>query len=543
MENLPVQPRVLVVDDDPEMVTLVKEVLSLIRCDVLVAPSGKAGIAQLQQAQANGKAVDAMLLDVRLPDADGFEILEQVKSDGSLRQIPVLLVTGVNEVHNKARGLEMGADDYVTKPFDSQELLARLNAVLRIRRTEQMLRRRNQELAALNEISRMVSASLDLDRVLASALEGLDRLVEALALAIILNDEDSDAWVVRTSRSPEGTWLEGRVVPVDETPASETLASGAPILETALREGFWPKALGLASVDLLYVPLLMHDEPIGILTVLGKPHSLDHRYLPLLEHIASTVSVAVENARLYGELTAFAEALQRSQDQLVQAEKMAAVGRLAASLAHEINNPLQAVQNSMHLATHRNVDETGRQRYLELAQQEVERLVHIVRRMLDFYRPASGLLESLDINKAITDALSIANKRLQQAKIEVTVRLAPDLPPVLGSANQLTQVFLNIIINAIEAMPTGGQFWVGSAYHEERNQTVAAFRDNGPGILPEVREHLFEPFFTTKPTGTGLGLAISYGIVERHRGEIRVESTPGEGATFIVHLPRYLEEG
>ncbi|MCD6345560.1 MAG: histidine kinase, partial [Anaerolineae bacterium] len=149
---------------------------------------------------------------------------------------------------------------------------------------------------------------------------------------------------------------------------------------------------------------------------------------------------------------------------------------------------------------------------------------------------------ALDLNRAVQDALAVANKKLQQAHIQVSVSLAPELPLVWGSANQLSQVFLNIIINALEAMDDGGKLWIGTAYDAERDQVVAAFRDSGAGITPEIREHLFEPFYTTKSNGTGLGLAISYGIVKRHRGTIEVESTPGEGATFIVCLPRCHKE-
>jgi signal transduction histidine kinase len=537
-----VKPRILVVDDDPDMIVLVEEILSLVPCQVLAASDGEEGLARLREELQHGNLVDAVLLDVKLPGSDGFDILQQIKADPRLEQIPILMVTGLREAQDKARGLQMGADDYVTKPFDAQELLARINAVLRIRRTEQMLRRRNQELAALNEINRMVSASLELDQVLVSALAGLERLVTADALAIVLNDEETREWVVRTSHSPEGVWLEGRNLPLAGDAAREALQKGHSVFQTTVEDGFWSEALGITPVDLLYVPLIIHDEPVGLLAVLGRAGSLNRDYLPLLEHMAAGVSVAVENARLYGELTAFAEELERSQSQLVQAEKMAAVGRLTASIAHEINNPLQAIQTSLHLTVHPNLDEAGRRRYLGIAQEEMRRLVQIVRRMLDFYRPASSMACALDLNRAVQDALAIANKKLQQAHIQVSVRLAPDLPPVWGSANQLSQVFLNIIINALEAMNDGGKLWVGTAYHAERDQVVAAFRDSGTGITPEVREHFFEPFHTTKTNGTGLGLAISYGIVKRHKGTIEVESTPGEGATFIVCLPQCYKE-
>ncbi len=542
--------RVLIIDDDLEMIDLVREVLSFIPCETLVTHSGNEGLEVIRREIAEGRDVDAVLLDVVMPDMDGFRVLEQLKADEKLSQIPVILVTGVGEARQKARGLRMGADDYVTKPFDPQELVARLNVVLRIRKSEQMLRRRNQELAALNEINRMISSTLDLDEVLTLALRGLERLVHARATAIVLNDEESSTWSIRTARSPVETWLEGRQLPLDEQTIAEVIEGRRPLFLTAVTDPFWGAILRLPAIDRLYVPLVMHDQTIGLLVVVGEAGELGREHIPLLQHMASTLSVAVENARLYGELEAFADELERSQSQLVQAEKMAAVGRLAASIAHELNNPLQAVQNSLHLARHPNMDAGGRDRYLQLVEQEVQRLVLIVRRMLDFYRPASSLTGRVDVNEAVANALAIANKRLQQANIHVIVRLAESLPAVKGSTNQLTQVFLNIIINAIEAIDgteekvgrtrgaeRGGTLWVATAYHHLHREVIVAFRDSGPGIPAEIRGQLFEPFFTTKPTGTGLGLAISYGIVKRHGGVIEVESPEDGGATFIVHLP------
>ncbi len=539
MADLPA--RILVVDDDPKMIHLVKEVLDMIPCETLVAVDGEGALAVLHQELERGTPVDVVLLDVMMPGEDGFRILERMKGDAGLEQIPVILITGLDSIPSKTRGLQMGADDYVIKPFDPQELMARVGVVLRIRRTEQMLRRRNQELAALEDINRMVSSSLDLDEVLASALEGLGRLIDTDALALVLNDEESQAWVVRTARAQPGVWLAGRVVPNDDVILHGSLAGGHSTLFRALDGGFWNEVLGRPSLDILCVPLVKGNDHIGALVVLKQAAGLDEESIPLVEHLAATVSVAVQNARLFQDLESFAEEVERSQNQLIQAEKMAAVGRLAASLAHEINNPLQAIQNSLHLALHPGLEEDKKRQFLEMAQQEVARLVQIVRRMLDFYRPSSAM-QPLDVNRPVEDALAIAGKRLQQARVEVVSRLSSSLPAVRGAPNQLTQVFLNIIINALEAMPDGGTLWVGSAYHAERRQIVVAFRDSGPGIAPEMREHMFEPFHTSKSTGTGLGLAISYGIVERHGGMIEVESPPGSGTTFIVRLPQQYEE-
>jgi two-component system NtrC family sensor kinase len=260
-----------------------------------------------------------------------------------------------------------------------------------------------------------------------------------------------------------------------------------------------------------------------------------HDDLEMLQFLAASVAVAVENARLYGELADFTRQLERSQEQLVQAEKLAATGRLAASIAHEINNPLQAIHNCLHLVTRRKLEADKEAYYLNMAQEEVQRLIAIVQRTLDFYRPSKGREVLTDVNRVIESVLALANKRLEHGKVKVQRRLAPDLPRLQAVADQLTQVFLNLVINAVEAMGEGGELTIVTRRDDERVRVE--FGDTGPGINPEEAKNIFEPFYTTKRSGTGLGLAVSYGIIQRHGGEITVESAPGRGATFIVSLP------
>ena len=539
MENA--TPRILVVDDDPEIIDLIQEILELMEAEVLVCTTGEQGLDLLYTELRSGRSLDVVLLDVMMPGEDGFHILDQMKTDRRLSQIPVIMITGLNSVVAKTRGLQMGAEDYITKPFDPQELLARVGVVMRIRRTENMLRQRNQELAALDDINRTISSSLDLDEVLTSALSGLSQLVKADALAVVLNDEDSDAWVIRAARTMKDVWLEGRVIPEDDFILEMVSNEVRTIFQSTVENAFWNKVLDVQCLEILCVPLIKNEEVVGALVALGSTDRLTSQHTPLVEHIAATVAVAVEKAQLFRDLEVFARAIERSQNQLIQAEKMAAVGRLAASLAHEINNPLQAIQNSLHLALHKNLEEDNKVRFLEMAQNEVNRLVQIVRRMLDFYRPSTSTQKFI-INRPVEDALAIAGKRLQQNKIHIEARLSPSLPLILGTANQLTQVFLNIIINSIEAMPDGGTLWVGTAHDSNPGrEIVVAFRDSGSGIPADIRSHLFEPFHTSKPTGTGLGLAISYGIIERHHGVIEVDSPPGGGTTFIIRLPECRE--
>jgi two-component system NtrC family sensor kinase len=249
------------------------------------------------------------------------------------------------------------------------------------------------------------------------------------------------------------------------------------------------------------------------------------------------VGIAVENARLYTRVSRYAEQLARSQAQLIQSEKLAAMGRLTASIAHELNNPLQAIQNCLHLVLRRPLDNQKREQYLNMAQQEVTRLIETVQDQLDFYRPSSTQHHATDIHQAIEDVLALARKQLERGKVRVVKAYDPRLPLMNAAENQLKQVFLNLVINAVEAMPKGGELRIQTRTSEDDEWLVIAFRDQGIGLSRNALIHLFEPFYTTKNTGTGLGLSISYGIVEQHGGRLEVESELGQGSCFTVKLP------
>lgn len=248
---------------------------------------------------------------------------------------------------------------------------------------------------------------------------------------------------------------------------------------------------------------------------------------------------------------------QRIAKQLVQAEKLAALGRLSASLAHEINNPLQAIHNSVHLMLSRPLPEEKRQRYLAMTQEEIERLINVVQRTLDFYRPSRDGMRPVDVNDIIDAVLSLTETQLHERRVQV-VREGegpPRLPRVFAISNHLKQVCFNLIFNAVEAMPDGGELHVrayvaedsvddagyvsvsGAAERMSGPAVVIEIGDTGAGIPPEALPKIFEPFYTTRVKGTGLGLAVSYSIVEQHHGELAVRSTVGQGTTFRVRLP------
>jgi signal transduction histidine kinase/DNA-binding response OmpR family regulator len=531
-------PRILVVDDDPEIIELVEHILENTNCRVVPRFSGEEAWETLLASQETPEGdLDLILLDVMMSGMDGYELCGRIKKHEQLRYTPVLMMTALASVDDKALGLGVGADDYITKPFDPRELLARVGAMLRIRQMERELRQRNRELATLNALNQHVASSLNSERILASAMRGIREISNAQAGFLVLIDPESGKRVL-SQHFILGNKEAIIIGPTLYRTVDHVLNTGKPLLVNDLSSDPRFSHAGDGSIrSALCVPLVVKDEIMGAIQVvnrLGAPFRLNDQ--ALLLSIAASVAAAIENARLYQEVADFARELERSQAQLIQAEKMAAVGRLAASIAHEINNPLQAIHNSLHLTLRPTLPEEKKNRYLAMAQEEVERLIDIVRRLLEFYRPSRGRRAVAEVNGVISNVLALSNKRLQHGRVKVLTQLDPELPLVRVVPDQLAQVFLNIVINAVEAMPDGGELTICTAGSDD-GQVAITFSDNGPGMDNETRANIFEPFFTTKRTGTGLGLAISYGIIERHGGRIAVDSTPGKGSTFAVWLP------
>jgi signal transduction histidine kinase len=227
--------------------------------------------------------------------------------------------------------------------------------------------------------------------------------------------------------------------------------------------------------------------------------------------------------------------VEESQQALLRVEKMAAAGRLTASIAHEVNNPLQSVQNCLHLAGHENVSPEKRKEYFELAKKELDRLMKTMQRMLDFYRPGAAKVEQVDLLELLQHVLSLTSQQLGQKHIEVKTDLPAALPVIFAVSSQIQQIFFNLILNSLDAMPGGGELNIRA--RAVKNGVEMIFEDNGPGIPQERRENIFEPFFSTKEGGTGLGLTVSYNIVTAHGGTLDLIPGRGPGACFRLFLP------
>ena len=406
--------------------------------------------------------------------------------------------------------------------------------------------RRSDDLAVLNEITRAVTSSLELDRVLTRSLHGIRQILHVQAGSLILLDADSGELHFRNTLGAVEAWLRRPAFQPDRDVARQVLGTGEPLifnevspselLEGASEPSSADESSGLIVRNVLAVPLIVQSRTVGAIAVVNKSEgAFISDDLELLQFLAAAVAVAIENARLYSELAEFAGQLERSQAQLIQAEKLAATGRLAASLAHEINNPLQAIHNCLHLVINRPIPDEKKRYYLAMAQEEVERLITLVQRTLEFYRPSKGRVSLTQVNDLIENVLALSGKRLEHGNIRLHTQLMPDLPEVAAVPDQLTQVLLNLVINAIEAMPDGGDLTLATT--TDGNWLRISICDTGQGISPEEAAKIFEPFYTTKANGTGLGLSVSYGIIQQHGGHIEVTGGPDQGTTFTVALP------
>jgi two-component system NtrC family sensor kinase len=444
------------------------------------------------------------------------------------------------------------------------DITARKRAEEEVKKLNQDLERRARELAALNQAGQIMASTLDLEVLLGLVMERVRSLLDTEAASVLLRvpalEGSGDELIFAAASGPHSEGLMGTRLPITAGVAGWVVQERQPALVADAQSDprFYNRidaATRMTTRSLLAVPLLFQDTAQGVLEAVNKiSGAFDEHDLEMLEALAGSAAIAIENARLVqAERDAFRR-LQESQAQLVQAEKMAALGRLVASIAHEINNPLQAMQNSLELAGEELEGSLRRDklaRYLNMARSEVERLAAIVRRMRDFYRPAREGLRSTDVNAVLQNVLELAGKQLQHSHVTVERDWMADLPMIQANPDYLKQVFLNLVLNAIDAMAVppgegtqGGTLCVRTALDQmpaADNRSLPAvrieFSDTGEGIPPEILPHIFEPFVTTKKTGTGLGLSISYGLIEAHGGHITVTSQRGVGTTFTILLP------
>lgn len=379
--------------------------------------------------------------------------------------------------------------------------------------------------------------------------EGLVGRVPLTYASLQLPDPGGDAFVRQAWAHAGALDLEEIVIPARGGLALWLEATGQTlVLEEASFQPH-PSADLLAAVrDLerrrasMLIPLRLDGRLSGILVVGEKLSGgiFDPEEIELLEMLVGESAVTLRNARLYEELRHQIEELRRTQQQLVQSAKLAAVGELAATVAHEINSPLTSILGYAGLLLNQGGGDDATQDKLSVIVSESNRARKILQDLLYFARRREPRREPVGLSELVERSLALLNGKLADAGVEVETVFDPVLPPIWADPDQLMQVFMNLVANAVDAMPGGGRLLVRAEARPGDDPHVAiAFQDSGLGMSPEELSRIFEPFYTTKPErqGTGLGLSVSLGIVKNHGGRIEVESEAGKGTTMVVLLP------
>jgi len=267
---------------------------------------------------------------------------------------------------------------------------------------------------------------------------------------------------------------------------------------------------------------------------------------------AQQAGLAIHNAFMYQELKAFSRQmeekiqkttadLRKAEAQLIRSDKLAALGQLAAGIAHEIRNPLTSINILIHSLTESLPTEDSRWEDLKVIEEEILRMNEIVDQFLRFARPASPLFERAEIVPIFEETLQLLRPQTEKGKISVRKEFEP-LPLITVDREQMKQVILNLLMNAIQAMPAGGELSITGRFSKDGYWVELSIQDSGFGIPPEDMDKLFDPFFSTKEGGIGLGLSIAHRIIDQHHGKIEVESTLGRGTRFTLSLPVLTEE-
>jgi two-component system, NtrC family, sensor kinase len=665
---------ILVVDDEPEIAESLADFLTKKEdYQVTLAGDGQEAIRFLQQTVGSETEIDLVLLDMRMPVMSGLDVLAWIRSHPDLRYTRVVLLTAAAGSHEKVEALSAGADDYITKPYYPQELLARVKTILRTQQLEKQLQAQSQQLAALNRVGQTVAASLEASEVLTTAVSGIHQILAIDLAAIFMLDNQGQLHCqhIRQGQQPLSIEQMPPVAPGQGVIGTAATEQSSQMVNDPEENGrFQPHSDAPPDhqIDnMLAVPLIVRGKAVGVVAAYNKASGPFTEFdQDLFASLASSISEAIENAWLFqrirlrqqellesrntlqalidgiihpiytinddwqivavnkskadalgqdgntidsdklngrcyerffqrdkpcdhclvahtlsdkrpqqwsvswagpdhlpreweinaypipGRQASAARAViiwqdrteeRRLESSLMQAGKLAAIGQLAAGVAHEINNPLTAINANAQMLKMFIPPEDENYESVDLIARAGDRAAKVVRGLLDFARQEQYAFTQADsLNQSIQDALSLVKYQLQTANIETVLNLAGDLPPIEASWEHLKSVWLNLLVNARDAVQLrdeGRQIEIATRLAPDEEHVQILFRDNGQGMNKAEAAHIFEPFYTTKDPGkgTGLGLATSHRIIEQHQGEITVVSEPDEGTTFVIHLP------
>jgi len=480
------RPVVLLVDDNADMREYVRTLLAA-RFTVLTADNGRAALEAIRN-----RTPDLVLTDVMMPEMDGFTLLETLRRDPATSLIPIIMLSARAGEEARIEGVEGGADDYLTKPFAARELIARVDAQLKMAR---MRRDAAEQKAALTQ---------EVNRARQFAGEAL----EHIPIAFCTMD------------------TEYRITYMNAAAAQLGMRSGKSLIGATLWD-LYPEVMG-TEVEINVRRAMDQRVPVEFEQFFSSPEGEAW-------YTFSVYPQPGEGIILYCANTTEA---RKSEQALRRSEQLAAAGRLAASIAHEINNPLEAVTNLLFLAKTDTGLSTSSKELLEIADKELQRLSHITARSLKFYRQRTAPA-LIALEEVLDSVVYFHDPAIRVRGITIERRFRPS-PPILCQPGEIQQVFTNLISNALDAVPDKGRIIleVRPSTNRTASGVAVTVADNGSGMDRQMLQRLFHPFVTTKgEAGTGLGLWVSKGILDKHHAEVAVRTRPACGTVFRIFFP------
>ncbi len=532
--------RILVVDDEPGMRDLLSFELGSQGYQVFTADDGLEAIAKVRS-----QPIDLVISDIKMPKMDGVTALEEIKRINPA--IEVIMATGFGTIETAVTAMKKGAYDFVQKPYDIDEIGALVEKALE--------KNELKTLIALYESSRAIFSMVKLKDLMELVMDLMQKTLRADEGSIMFLDDEKKIYIAN-SRGIDEEIAKKVHLEIGERVAGWVAEQRRELLLVNGLEKY-PEFKNMQPNpkigSSILVPLVYRDELLGVLTLnrLVNHENFNSVDLSSASLFGSQVVQAVQNAKLFltlenkvNELKTAYKILDDTKTQLVESEKLAAIGRLVAGVAHEINNPLTSVLGYTELLL--NFDEVSSfvKEDLSIIFNEAQRCRKIVQNLLIFARRQKPTLEPVSMSTIIDEMLSSLSLELIKGSVQVLKNYQP-CPNVYVDRFQMQQVFLNLIKNAVQALENvkGARQIEISVSMSTQKIIRLIFSDNGPGIPGENIKEIFEPFFTTKGVGkgTGLGLSLSYGIIQQHGGTILVESELGKGVSFIIEIPAITE--
>ncbi len=613
---------ILIVDNVPTSLDLLVRYLQAKGYIIQIALTGKTGLSMAAKTQP-----DLILLEVELPDLDGYAVCQQLKGWEFTRHIPAIFTSYLDTVDARVKAFSAGAADYIVKPPNLEEALARIKNQLQMRILQKELQQKTQRLQQQNvRLQQEIRDRTTTETALAASEAKHRALIDAIPDVMFRIHADgtfldsrgaeeisaaSNNELPTADPETQDTMVDQQTFPVASNGFLDRCAIGKKVSEVLSDD------LALWTMHYVAQALSTHEMQIGeyMHQINGCWRGYEVRYvasgpeevLAIVRDISArkqSEAARRQSAALLREQTQRLQTtlgeLKQAQAQLVQNEKMVALGQLIAGVAHELNNPVsfiygnlgharQYTQGLLHLIELYRTEYPHPAASIQAACQDVEldflvddlpkllnsielgseRIRNIVIGLRNFSRLGEAPLKMVNIHEGIDSTLSLLQHRLRSDGTRSPISIIKEygqLPKVTCNASQLNQVFMNLLTNAIDALEglsgsalpqspgvdpstnllphppaqsTSPTIWIRTE-QRQNNQVAIQIADNGPGIAEALRSHLFEPFFTTKPvgSGTGLGLSISYQIVvEKHKGQLYCQSSPGQGATFTIEIP------